>query len=90
VITQDGKDTMLHDAPFSFEDQRAYSMAPALVVKSGDKFTITCSYNNTSDRTVTFGENTEDEMCFNFILVYPRGGFSCGAGIGAFPGFGGN
>jgi hypothetical protein len=90
VITQNGKDTMLHDAPFSFEDQRAYSMEPALVVKTGDKFTITCSYNNTSDRTVTFGENTEDEMCFNFILVYPRGGFSCGAGIGAFPGFGGN
>ena len=90
VITQNGQDTMLHDAAFSFEDQRAYALQPSLVVKSGDKFTITCSYNNTSDRTVTFGENTEDEMCFNFILVYPRGGFSCGAGIGAFPGFGGN
>jgi Copper type II ascorbate-dependent monooxygenase, C-terminal domain len=90
VVTQGGKDMMLHDAPFSFEDQRSYPFNPGLVVKSGDKFTITCSYNNTSDRTVTFGENTEDEMCFNFILVYPRGGFSCGAGVGAFPGFGGN
>jgi hypothetical protein len=29
-----------------------------------------------------------DEMCFNFILVYPKTGFSCGAGNSAFPMFG--
>jgi hypothetical protein len=41
---------------------------------------------------VTFGENTENEMCFNFILVYPKGGFSCGTGTAGFPTFpvGGN
>jgi hypothetical protein len=84
-----GPDQVLRDGDFSFEDQRAYPFNPLVTVKNGDKMTITCSFTNNSDKAVTFGENTENEMCFNFIMVYPKGGFSCGAGIGAFPGFGG-
>jgi hypothetical protein len=90
VLTQGGMDTVLRDAPFSFEDQRSYNFTPPVVVKSGDKLTVTCSFTNDTNKAVGFGENTEDEMCFNFILVYPRGHFSCGTVTAGFPMFGGN
>jgi hypothetical protein len=37
---------------------------------------------------VTFGENTGNEMCFNFAVYYPMNALTCGglAGI-AIPGF---
>jgi hypothetical protein len=30
-----------------------------------------------TSRSVSFGTNTEDEMCFNFALYYPACGMSC-------------
>jgi len=41
------------------------------VVYPGDTLRTTCTYRNPSDQTVSFGERTEDEMCFNFISAYP-------------------
>jgi hypothetical protein len=77
-----GQSMVLQDAPFDFNNQLSYSITPDLVVSSGDTFTTSCTYNNTTDTTVTFGQNTENEMCFNFIMVWPKGGFTC-------PGMGG-
>ncbi|MGZ5966039.1 MAG: monooxygenase [Polyangiales bacterium] len=31
-----------------------------------------CVWENTTDNDVSFGENTEDEMCFSFTLYYPK------------------
>jgi hypothetical protein len=42
-------------------------------VLPGDVLTTTCTYDNPSTSTVTFGEGTRDEMCFDFITVYPYG-----------------
>ena len=38
-----------------------------------------------------FGQNTDDEMCFNFVSYYPKGALTCGifGSLGAVPGFGG-
>ena len=33
--------------------------------------TTTCTYDNPDGGPVGFGEDTEDEMCFNFVLTYP-------------------
>lgn len=41
-------------------------------VKSGDVIKTRCSWNNTTDQNVKFGENTENEMCYSFTLYYPR------------------
>jgi hypothetical protein len=76
-LIQGGKTTVLHDAPFSFDDQHNWVLDPRVTVMSGDKFTVTCSYQNDTNKAVTFGENTGNEMCFNFVTVYPKGGFSC-------------
>ena len=42
--------------------------------------TTTCSYNNTTNGLVTFGPNTENEMCYNFVTAYPAGALSGPAG----------
>jgi hypothetical protein len=85
-LKQGGVSTILHDDDFSFDNQVSYAMNPRIVVKTGDQFTVTCSYQNNTDKNVTFGQNTSDEMCFNFVSVYPKGGFSCRpAGGGVLP-----
>jgi hypothetical protein len=45
----------------------------SLVVNPGDMLRTTCVFDNLSEDMVTFGERTEDEMCFNFIAAYPAG-----------------
>ncbi len=77
-----GEQVVVHDMPFDFNEQRAYGITPDLVVNTGDQFAITCSYDNTTDTNVYFGQNTEDEMCFNFVMYWPKGGFTCGGGLG--------
>lgn len=31
----------------------------------------TCVWSNPDDEAVTWGEGTNDEMCFNFLAYYP-------------------
>lgn len=35
-----------------------------LTVQGGQYARITCNYDNPTDRTVTYGESSNDEMCF--------------------------
>lgn len=37
----------------------------------GDAIRTTCTFDNPYDFPVLFGEGTEDEMCFNFVMAYP-------------------
>lgn len=57
--------------PWDFENQEGYPMSPPVRVRLGDQVRVTCTYDNPGSTTVRFGENTEDEMCFDFMLVYP-------------------
>jgi hypothetical protein len=73
ILRADGKNEILHDAPFDFNYQRAYDyQAKELWLKPGDKMRTTCTYN----RPVTFGEGTGDEMCYFFTLHYPMNALS--------------
>jgi hypothetical protein len=56
--------------PWNYQDQQ-WSPVSA-VLKPGDVVRHRCAYRNETTRTITFGENTEDEMCFGFTLYYPR------------------
>lgn len=42
------------------------------VLRPGDTVTTRCAWNNTTDSYVTFGEKTTDEMCYGFVMYYPR------------------
>jgi hypothetical protein len=72
-----GVQTVLHDDVFDFNDQRIYPLQN-FEVKSGDELTTTCTYTNPTNQAVTFGENTGNEMCFNFTTYYPMGNLTCG------------
>ena len=54
------------------------------VIEPGDRLVTTCEYSSTSRDTPTrFGEGSDDEMCFNFMLVYPAQGLLMCMEIGA-------
>jgi hypothetical protein len=56
--------------PWNYQDQQWSPVSE--VLKPGDVVRHRCAYKNDTSRTIWFGENTEDEMCFGFTLYYPR------------------
>lgn len=61
-----GAETLV-DKPFDFNTQISYS-TPA-VIHPGDTLTTTCTYATPT----AFGQSTNNEMCYNFVLAYPAG-----------------
>jgi hypothetical protein len=84
-----GEVIVMHDDAFDFNEQATYPLNPMLKLENGDVVTTTCTYDNPGDTAVTFGENTGNEMCFNFAVYYPMGAMACGSGTfaGGFGGF---
>jgi hypothetical protein len=74
--TSGGQQTMLQDTAFNFEFQEGKAL-DRVQLNAGDTVTTVCKYKNDTGATVRFGQNTENEMCFNFALYYPIDGFSC-------------
>jgi hypothetical protein len=79
TVLHGGGETVVHDAPYSFEDQRAFPLDPIAVAR-GDAVHVACSYNNTTDATVGFGDSSLAEMCFAGLTLYPATGirYLCG------------
>ncbi len=65
--------TSLHDGPYDFEDQQIYPVSPT-PIENGDVVEVTCSYTNSTNQTVSFGESSEAEMCFAAVFYYPAQG----------------
>jgi hypothetical protein len=63
-------ETLLHDGPFEFENQVVVPIEP-LEMDAGDVIDIECTFNNTTDRSVSFGESSDTEMCFLVLHRYP-------------------
>jgi hypothetical protein len=59
------------DPAFDFQNQYFTPLADT-VIKPGDTVKTNCIWENPTDRTVTYGENTEDEMCYSFTMYYPK------------------
>lgn len=77
--SNDGPVENVIDVPhFSFDDQRIYPIDPPIEFRARDAIRTTCRYDNPRDVAVRFGEKTEDEMCFNFALLYPISLFTMG------------
>ncbi len=56
--------------PFDFQSQ--YWVPVSQILHTGDTVKTRCVWNNTTDTAVTFGQNTENEMCYSFTMYYPR------------------
>lgn len=54
---------------FNWQQSYFYSLPQGLVVEKGDRVTITCTYDNPNNNTVTWGESTTDEMCLNYLYA---------------------
>jgi mono/diheme cytochrome c family protein len=65
-----GGTEVLIDEPFDFNTQISYK-TPA-VIKKGDTLTTTCTYATPTP----FGQGTNEEMCYNFVMAYPAGGLA--------------
>jgi hypothetical protein len=68
----DGSVVTLADVPnYDFEYQITYPN-DNIPLEIGDTVRTTCTWENTTSQTANFGEDTADEMCFNFVSYYPR------------------
>jgi hypothetical protein len=71
-IAGDSSISCLMNLPkWDFNWQRAYNFStPITIDLKTEKFKITCNYNTMGRTTETkFGENTDDEMCLNFVYM---------------------
>jgi hypothetical protein len=64
-----GTQETIFDKKFDFNYQVHYMQRHELM--PGDTLTATCTFNNTTDMGVPFGESTDTEMCYNFTFAYP-------------------
>jgi hypothetical protein len=69
VNHKDGTMETIFDKPFDFNHQVHYMQNYDLA--AGDTLTSTCTFNNTTDMGVPFGEDTGDEMCYQFTFAWP-------------------
>jgi len=57
---------------FDWEAPEMKPLEPHVKVPAAGGFMLQCSWNNTTDATVTFGESALAEMCFFWGYYYPR------------------
>jgi hypothetical protein len=57
---------------FDWESPEMKSLAPHASIPAGGGFMLQCSWNNTTDAAVTFGESALQEMCFFWAYYFPR------------------
>ncbi len=71
VEHDEGETSTLVDVDnYSFDYQITYPTD--MKVDVGAKITTTCAWKNNTPNAIDFGEETSDEMCFNFISYYPK------------------
>ena len=58
------------DATWDFSSQPWLPIAAT--GHTGDVIKTRCAWNNTTAAPVTFGQNTENEMCYSFTAYYPK------------------
>jgi hypothetical protein len=73
-----GEMVTIHDAAFSFDSQNKYILpedgsAADILVNKGDSITTTCTFKNETNAAIRFGQNTENEMCFFYVIAWPMG-----------------
>jgi hypothetical protein len=66
-----GATTTILDRNFDVMQQTSYPMIPAVSVSTGNQIRTTCTWNNPTPSTVTFGDSVQDEMCFTAVYRFP-------------------
>lgn len=74
VIRRGQMEFDLQDVPYDFEEQTFHLVTPHVELRPGDVLTTHCTFNNTTGSTVTFGDSSDQEMCFTDLFYYPAQG----------------
>lgn len=56
---------------FDYDLQTTYPVAPSIEIRPGDVLRTACTYDNPTEETVRYGITIDEEMCFNFLTVWP-------------------
>lgn len=66
---------MIYDVPgWLWSEPKTERFETPFTVPDNGGFTFTCSWNNTTDSPVSFGESANSEMCFFWAYYYPSKG----------------
>lgn len=65
---------LYNPSPFMWAEPLTQTFDPPFSVPQGGGFDFTCSWTNTSNQSVSFGESANDEMCFFWLYYYPAQG----------------
>lgn len=71
AVPTSGTETTLFDEEYSFDSQVYQAIAPEMQMQVGDQLRVDCTYDNPTNRTLRFGESSEDEMCYAGVYRYP-------------------
>ncbi|MFT7626316.1 MAG: hypothetical protein ACI9WU_005511 [Myxococcota bacterium] len=63
------------DTPFVWAEAPVKEFSPALTMAPGDGLRMRCSWQNDSDKGVTFGLSAKAEMCVLWAYYYPSTGY---------------
>jgi hypothetical protein len=61
-------------ASFLWSEPTTATFDPEFGLTPNGGFDFTCKYYNSTNKSVSFGESTEDEMCFFWAYYYPSNG----------------
>jgi len=66
----DGSESCLYETDrYDFNWQRAYWLSQPVQLEAGDAINVSCTWDNTTDVDVTWGEGTADEMCLGISYL---------------------
>jgi hypothetical protein len=71
---QDEGDMVYDHEDFSWSEPITSFYNPTFTLPDNGGFRFSCDYQNTSDKTIEFGESANDEMCFFWAYYYPSQG----------------
>jgi hypothetical protein len=80
MTKKSGGTVKITDQPFQFQDQQIFpvdSPTGEIVAMPGDVIDTVCTYDGSG--IFTFGPNTDQEMCYNFVVAWPAGSLSNGS-----------
>lgn len=72
VFTPDGREAASLGSKDNWDFGNQTWIPVDYTLKPFDTVTTRCAWNNTTDSFVTWGEKTSDEMCYAFMMYWPR------------------
>lgn len=69
---------LTNDEQYDYDSPVFNHFDPPVEMLPGDELKTICTYKSTKDKTVHFGQGTQDEMCYGFITYYPKQGIMTG------------